>query len=126
MDEIKAKIDEVIKQEIDGLASLTGDDRRKAIDNLVKLHDLRIDEVKVQTEAIEGSLQKEMEAELKRDQLNEAAKDRYCRVGVEVVGIVLPLVFYGIWMRRGFKFEESGTFTSTTFRNLFGRFRPTK
>ena len=126
MDEIKAKIDEVIKQEIDGLASLTGDDRRKAIDNLVKLHDLRIDEVKVQTEAIEGSLQKEMEAELKRDQLNEAAKDRYCRVGVEVAGIVLPLVFYGIWMRRGFKFEESGTFTSTTFRNLFGRFRPTK
>lgn len=40
--------------------------------------------------------------------------------------IVLPLVFYAAWMRKGFKFEETGTFTSTTFRGLFGKFKPTK
>lgn len=27
---------------------------------------------------------------------------------------------------KGFKFEETGTYTSTTFRGLFNRFRPTK
>jgi hypothetical protein len=40
--------------------------------------------------------------------------------------LVLPLMFYGVWMRRGFKFEQDGTFTSQTFRGLFSRFRPTK
>jgi hypothetical protein len=48
------------------------------------------------------------------------------RIAVAGAELVLPLMFYGIWMRRGFKFEESGVYSSTTFRNLFSRFRPTK
>lgn len=52
--------------------------------------------------------------------------DRCVRTGVAVGELVLPLVFYGIWMNRGFKFEETGSFTSTTFKNLLNRFRPTK
>ena len=54
------------------------------------------------------------------------AKDRSIRFGLDVAGLILPLIFYGVWMRRGFKFEEEGTFTSTTFRGLFNRFKPTK
>lgn len=54
------------------------------------------------------------------------AKDRCIRLGLDVAGLILPLIFYGVWMRRGFKFEEEGTFTSTTFRGLFNRFKPTK
>lgn len=52
--------------------------------------------------------------------------DRYVRTGVAVAELVVPLVFYGIWMGQGFRFEESGSFTSTTFKNLLSRFRPTK
>lgn len=52
--------------------------------------------------------------------------DRCVRTGVAVGELVLPLIFYGIWMNRGFKFEETGSFTSTTFKNLLNRFRPTK
>lgn len=52
--------------------------------------------------------------------------DRCVRAGVAVGELVLPLVFYGIWMNKGFKFEETGSFTSTTFKNLLNRFRPTK
>ena len=59
-------------------------------------------------------------------QLREQKIDRYVRTGVAAAELILPLVFYGIWMRRGFKFEENGTFTSTTFRGLFNRFKPTK
>ena len=40
--------------------------------------------------------------------------------------LVLPLMFYGVWMRRGLRFEETGTFTSQTFKNLFNRFKPTR
>ena len=42
---------------------------------------------------------------------------------VEVMGIVLPLLFYAKWMKEGFKFEETGTFTSATFRGLFQKFK---
>lgn len=66
------------------------------------------------------------ELEQKDRQLNEQVRDRYFRIGIEAAGIVLPLAFYAIWMKKGFKFEETGTFTSTTFRGLFNRFRPTK
>jgi hypothetical protein len=52
--------------------------------------------------------------------------DRYLKLGIEIIGIGLPLIFYASWMRRGFKFEETGTYTSTTFKGLFNRFKPTK
>ena len=66
------------------------------------------------------------EERFNRDQLAEQVKDRYFKLGIAAAEIVLPLVFYATWMRKGFKFEETGTFTSTTFRGLFNRFRPTK
>ena len=67
-----------------------------------------------------------VEEELQNRQLREQKIDRYVRIAVAGAELVLPLMFYGIWMRRGFKFEESGVYSSTTFRNLFSRFRPTK
>ena len=48
------------------------------------------------------------------------------RIGIDAASLILPLIFYAYWMRVGLKFEETGTFTSTTFRGLFNRFRPTK
>ena len=66
------------------------------------------------------------EEELQKRQARDQMIDRCVRTGVAVGELVLPLVFYGVWMNRGFKFEESGSFTSTTFKNLLNRFRPTK
>lgn len=48
------------------------------------------------------------------------------KIAVEVVSIVAPIVFYGIWMSRGLEFEKEGTFTSNTFKGLIGKFRPSK
>lgn len=45
---------------------------------------------------------------------------------VEVVGIIAPIVFYGIWMKRGLEFEKEGSFTSTTFKGLINKFKPGK
>ena len=110
MDEIRDLLGEEIKEEIQNLSTLEPGSKEKsmAIEDLTKLYRLRIEELN------------------KKDQLNEQVKDRYFRLGVEVAGIVLPLIFYASWMRRGFEFEENGTFTSTTFRGLFNRFKPTK
>lgn len=66
------------------------------------------------------------EEESQTRQARDQMIDRCMRTGVAVGELVLPLVFYGIWMNKGFKFEETGAFTSTTFKNLLNRFRPTK
>lgn len=47
------------------------------------------------------------------------------KTSVEIAGIVIPIVFYGVWMKRGLKFEEEGCFTSATFKGLIGKFKPT-
>lgn len=136
---IKTKLDEEIEKQIEGLSDVSGKSRTEAIDDLVKLHKLRIDEVRLETESEEKAerrklderkVDNEIESQIndctfKRNQEREDHKNRYLRFGIDAAGIVLPLVFYGVWMRKGFKFEEHGTFTSTTFRGLFNRFKPT-
>ena len=131
------------------------EEKSRAIDDLAKLYRLRIEESKAEWDADEKYNRRMMEAEQnetenalkekqleadtelrncqieaedyqKTNQLAEQVKDRYFKLGIEAAGIVLPLIFYATWMRRGFKFEETGTYTSTTFRGLFNRFKPTK
>ena len=153
MAEIKSLLDEVIEAEIAYVGSLSpGDEKKpKAIQQLADLHKLRIDEIKAKTDADEKRLRRAMdskqhraelnlkerqadgdetartnEEQFKQHQLNDQVIDRYVKIGVATAELVLPLVFYGIWMKRGLKFEETGTFTSQTFKNLFNRFKPTR
>ncbi len=66
------------------------------------------------------------EGDAAKQQIRENKIDRCVKIGVAVGELALPLAFYGLWMRRGFEFEKTGSFTSTTFKNLLNRFRPTK
>ena len=117
MNESKEMLEEEIRKEIRHLSTLSPGSTEKtaAIEELSKLYRLKIDEVK--------SLE---EIKVKNDLMSEQTKDRYIKLGIEAAELIIPLVFYGVWMKKGFKFEETGTFTSTTFRGLFNRFRPTK
>ena len=129
--DIKTMLEEEIQTEFEKLSKLEPGSREHsaAVSDLTALYKLNMEETendrtfmkKCDHEAVE-----EREMQLKSAQLEEQVKDRYFRLGLEAAGIVLPLMFYGIWMRKGFKFEESGTFTSTTFRGLFNKFKPTK
>lgn len=137
MDEnsIKELLSEEIAEEIQALSTLVAGSKEKstAIDDLTKLYKLRIEESKSEWEADEKYNRRVMEDEantrddeLKQTQIAEQVKDRYFRLGIAAAELMIPLMFYGIWMKKGFKFEETGTYTSTTFRGLFNRFRPTK
>ena len=53
-------------------------------------------------------------------------KDRYFKAGIAAAEIIIPIVFYSVWLKKGFKFEEKGIFTSTTFRSLWSKFKPRK
>lgn len=109
MAEIKKLLDDAIETEINNLNSASdADEKSEVIKNLAALHKLRIEEIKTETEIEENTL------------------DRYVKVGIAAAELVLPLMFYGVWMSRGLRFEETGTFTSQTFKNLFNRFKPTR
>lgn len=132
---IRDLLNEEIGKEIQALSSLNSGSKEKstAIDDLTKLYKLRIEESKNEWEYDEKYNRRVMEdeagtrdEEMKRNQLSEQIKDRYFRLGIAAAELMIPLMFYGIWMKKGFKFEETGTYTSTTFRGLFNRFRPTR
>lgn len=132
---IKDLLNEEISKEIQALSGLNPGSKEKstAIDDLTKLYKLRIEESKNEWEYDEKYNRRVMEdeasardEEMKRTQLSEQVKDRYFKLGIAAAELMIPLVFYGIWMHEGFKFETTGTYTSATFRGLFSRFRPTK
>ena len=127
-EEIRKLLGEEIKTEIQDLSTLEPGSKEKsiAIEDLAKLYRLRIEETKNEWDFSEKYDARESDKQLKKDQLEEQVKDRYFRLGVEAASIILPLIFYATWMKRGFRFEETGTYTSTTFRGLFNRFKPTK
>lgn len=128
MEEIRNMLDEEIRAEIDGLGSLSfgSKEHLTATENLATLYKLRVEETKIALDFEEKAENRKRDEQLREEQLAEQVKDRYFKLGIAAAELVIPLMFYAVWMRRGFKFEENGTFTSTTFRGLFNRFRPTK
>lgn len=127
MRENEELLEYVIKEELQNLTTLeAGEEKSSAIDDLVKLYKLKIEENKNQNDLMEKVDARENEVLLKEKQLNQEKKNGFIKLGLEAAGIILPLVFYAAWMTKGFKFEETGTYTSTTFRNLFGGFKPKK
>lgn len=134
-EELILMLDEEIKAGLEGLSSLDygSKEHSEAVENLTKLYKLRIEDSKAAMEynkEIDNDQfrrdQMEKEEQSRKEQLAEQRIDRYVRIGIAAAELVVPIVFYNIWMKRGFKFEETGSFTSTTFRGLINRFRPTK
>lgn len=138
MDE-KKTVDELLNEEIESeiraLSELEpgSDEKTAAIDDLTKLYKLRIEENKSSWDAddkynrrIMDEKSSEKDDEIKKKQIEEQIKDRYFKVGIAAAELMVPLMFYGIWMNKGFRFEETGTITSSTFKGLINRFRPTK
>lgn len=152
-EQLKDLLSEEIKTQIHDLSELDpgSKEKSKAVNDLATLYKLKIDETKMELDFDEKQARRKMDKEnrlkddalkeqqlkdensvherdelIRKEQLAEQVKDRYIRLGIAAAEIILPLIFYSKWMKKGFKFEETGTFTSTTFRGLFNRFKPTK
>ena len=134
-EELIAMLDELIKAEIGSLYSLEHGSKEysETIENLMGISRLRIEDSKTvmdYNKEINNDQfrreQMEKEEQSRKEQLKEQRIDRYVRIGIAAAELLVPIMFYNIWMRRGFKFEESGSFTSTTFKGLINRFRPTR
>lgn len=119
MDEkvVNKRIDDEIKNLFERLSQLDeeSDEYRTILGSIQKLTELKL---KVE------SKDEELFIKTERDRLEN--RRQYIKLGIEAAGVVLPLVFYGVWMSKGLKFEETGTFTSTTFKNLINKFKTGK
>lgn len=132
---IEELLSEEIAAQIQSLSELDSGSKEKsaAVDDLTKLYKLRIEENKSVWDADEKYNRRMMddesstkESDFKERQIAEQVKDRHFRVGIAAAELLIPLMCYGVWMNKGFKFEETGTYTSSTFKGLINRFRPTK
>jgi hypothetical protein len=133
--EIQELLSGVIKTKLQNLCRVDPGSKEEAdaIKEIVELYKLRIEETKIELDSrekddrrIDESEARERDEILRERQFREQMRDRNFRLVVEITGIILPLSFYGYQFYRGLKFEETGTVTSTFFRNLLGRFRPAK
>lgn len=117
MDKVREMLDNELKQQLQDMYLKDPDSEgyTEATERFAKLYKLRIEDKQV-----------DGEIEQKLKQASDGNKDRWVKVVVDGANLLMPLGFYWAWMNKGFKFEETGAFTSTTFRGLFSRFRPTK
>lgn len=124
MKETKEMLEEVIRREMEKIESITDpDEKQAAIEAFAKLYRLKIEEDENSERRAMDQNKIEEEAAFNREQ---SVKDRVVKIGIAAGEVVLPLAVSVIWMYKGFKFEETGTITSTTFKWLTNRFRLTR
>jgi len=119
---------EEIENQIEELSTLQSgsEEKLRATKGLTELYKLKIDEDKACNDAEDKVKSRIRDAGMNEIQHMEQKKERYTKIGIAAAELIIPLIFYGVWMNKGLQFEKEGTFTSTTFRGLFNRFRPTK
>lgn len=125
-------IETLLHEEIqDGFEALSKMERgtethKTTVDELAKLFDKAIEIEKIEVEAKERDKAREIEASLKRAQIEEDRKDRRVKNGIAVGGIVLPLAvtIWGTFIT--LKFEESGTITTMMGRGFINKLIPKK
>lgn len=120
MDKNQALLSDAIERGLEGINELKpeSEEYSKAVESVTKLYRMKIEEDKADTEF--------REAEAKMEQTKDAKKDRWIQVGLNVAGMVLPMLTYSFWMGKVMTFEETGKCTSTVFRTLFNRGIPHK
>ena len=128
MTNIETLLHEEIQDGFDALSKMErGTEIHKTtVDEVAKLFDKAIEIEKIEVEAKEKTKAREIEASLKRAQMEEDRKDRRFKNGIAVGGIVLPLAVT-IWGTfKTLKFEEEGTVTTIMGRGFINKLIPKK
>lgn len=126
--ELNEMMDKELKRRFEDLENLkTGSDEQgKATDNIVKLYKLRMDEneANVNKEADEDKL--ELEKHKLELEIAKADDDKFIRILTTVTSIgatIAGLAVGSHWYSKGFKFEETGTICSSTFKGIMRDFK---
>lgn len=126
--ELNERLDKELERRFEDLGNLeTGSDEQgKATDNIVKLCKLRMDE----NEQENSKNADEDKAVLERHKLEleeqKAKDDKLIRILTTVTSVGVTIAGFAVgshWYGKGFKFEETGTICSSTFKGLMRDFR---
>lgn len=113
----KEKLNEAIKKLMDDLETLDAgcEERARAVKDLETLWNMSIESEK-------------MDLDIRKDvrEQSESIKDRYVKLIITGVEVLVPIAFYSVWMALGLNFEKTGCITSAVFKGLIHFFRPTK
>ena len=114
-EEIQSEFEELKKIEV-------GSDKYKtAVDGLTKLMDRAIEIDKLNVSVEDRRDTRDVDAELKQEQLEADVKDRKVRNAISLAGIIIPTVVT-IWgTLKSLKFEETGTVTTNAGRNFMNQ-----
>ena len=128
MTNIETLLHEEIQDGFDALSKMErGTEIHKTtVDEVAKLFDKAIEIEKIEIEAKDKAKSREIEASLKKAQMEEDRKDRRFKNGIALGGIVLPLAVT-IWGTfKTFRFEETGTVTTMMGRGFINKLIPKK
>lgn len=130
---VKDLLKEELVNEIQAISSMeTGsEEQQRAVDNFNILYKLNLDQEKIDNDLDQREKQRDFEyakeeqrIDEDRERKAEERKNKYIQWGIDIASLVLPLSLYTKWLSKGFKFEQTGTFTSTTFRDLLKHIKP--
>ena len=114
-------------------AKAEAEDAEKALrrekDLEIKERELKLkeDELNLKKAELEKDREvKEREIELKEAELKESKKRKWIEVVIGTATVAIPLIAYNHWFNKGMRFEETGTFTSSTFKDVKHSWNPFK
>lgn len=125
--ELKEKLNKELERELGELEGLElGSDRmQKAAATIEMMHKLRMNEVNSDRdlEVKKAELEaKEKELTLETKKAKDAKVIAFVGTGVTLGTFAVKLVNDNLWMAKGFKFEETGTFCSKVFGEIWRGF----
>ena len=128
MENLKKMLHEEIESQFDGLEGIEigSEAYRNAVDGLSKLMDREIEISKLQAEREDKLESRAIETRLKNRQLMDDKTDKIIRNGLTAAGLVVTAGLTVWGTLKTFKFEETGTITSSIGRGFIQRLTPRK
>ena len=131
MDGFEEKLEKAIDDESKIISNPQNSNEQKAesLRRMEKIHKIMLDEreMSLKEKKYEHDVEKEdvgqRDEELK---FHKNQKNKIVEFAIRGAELILPLICYGVWTTRGFRFEKDGVYTSKTFQNIIGKIRPTK
>lgn len=124
--ELHELLDGAIRSGISKLDVASSDEYPDQVESVVKLYKLRLEETENERNFMAKSdetVDKERDYQLRQEQVSDEKWSRKLKFVTDLLGILLPLGLYAICFGKGLKFEEEGTYTSTTVRGLLSKLK---
>ena len=125
-------LEDTVAHHIEYIEGLTAgsEEYNKAISTLDILYRPWLEVKKVEYEFDDRISQRLHEKEIREAELEQKEKfDKLAsgiQVGLGILGVMAPIVAYGVTTSQVLRFEQTGTVTSLMGRNHFNKARPTK